>query len=132
MWCRHSRTPLNRLRRSVGSPALYLLVSLLKTTAEELSSISESLQTLADVIDINRNVCRQAIFKNTHIIISRYKQVDAEIKKLIDTPQKLAGLQWYLNKPKAKGLMKKVEGIKVALILELNIIRLAREEFTRS
>jgi hypothetical protein len=76
-------------------------------------------------------LCKPALFKNTHTIILRYKQVDAEIKKLIDTPQKLAGLQWFINKPKAKGLLKKVEGIKTALILELNIIRLAREEFTR-
>lgn len=92
--------------------------------------VSESLQTLADIIRANQNLCKPALFKNTHTIISRYKQVDAEIKKLIDTPRKLAGLQWYINKPKAKGLLKKVEGIKTALILELNIIRLAREEFT--
>ncbi|KAJ6280395.1 hypothetical protein J3E71DRAFT_200321 [Bipolaris maydis] len=99
--------------------------------AEEFSLVSESLQTLADIIRANQNLCKPALFKNTHTIISRYKQVDAEIKKLIDTPRKLAGLQWYINKPKAKGLLKKVEGIKTALILELNIIRLAREEFTR-
>ncbi|EUC46119.1 hypothetical protein COCMIDRAFT_36207 [Bipolaris oryzae ATCC 44560] len=99
--------------------------------AEEFSLLSESLQTLADIIRTNQNVCKPALYQNTHTIISRYKQVDAEIKKLIDTPRKLAGLQWYINKPKAKGLLKKVEGIKTALILQLNIIRLAREEFTR-
>ena len=69
--------------------------------------ISESLQTLADVLRLSQDVCKPALFKNTHTIISRYKQVDAEIKKLIETPRKLAGLQWYFNKPKAKGLLKR-------------------------
>ena len=86
---------------------------------------------LADIINAHQNLCKPALFRNTHSIILRYKQVDAEIKKLIDTPQKLAGLKWLINKPKAKGLLKKVEGIKTALVLELNIIRLAREETIR-
>ncbi|KAG9189626.1 hypothetical protein G6011_06494 [Alternaria panax] len=99
--------------------------------AEEISLLAESLQTLADIIRAHQNLCKPALFKNTDAIILRCKQVDAEIKKLIDTPQKLAGLKWLINKPKAKGLLKKVEGIKTALILELNIVRLAREEIIR-
>jgi len=89
------------------------------------------LQTLADIIRAHQSLCKPALFRNTQKIILRCKQVDAEIKKLIDTPQKLAGLKWLINKPKAKGLLKKVEGIKTALILELNIVRLAREEIVR-
>ncbi|KAF1833788.1 hypothetical protein BDW02DRAFT_499724 [Decorospora gaudefroyi] len=99
--------------------------------AEEISLLAESLQTLADIIGAHQNLCKPALFKNTHDIILRYKQFDTEIKKLIDTPGKLAGLKWFINKPKAKGLLKKVEGIKTALVLELNIIRLAREELVR-
>ncbi|KAI4955920.1 hypothetical protein J4E91_000129 [Alternaria rosae] len=57
--------------------------------------------------------------------------VAAEIRLLINEPQSLAGLKWPLKKPKAKGLLKKVEGIKTALILEINIVRLAREEVNR-
>jgi hypothetical protein len=86
---------------------------------------------LADIINAHRDLCRPALFNNTHSIILRYKQADAEIKELIDTPKKLAGLKWLIKKPKAKGLLKKVEGIKTALVLELNIIRLAREESIR-
>jgi hypothetical protein len=93
--------------------------------------LAESLQALADIIDAHQNLCKPALFKNTHSIILRYKQVDAEIKRLIDTPQKLVGLKWLIQRPKAKGLLKKVEGIKTALVLELNILRLAREEIAR-
>ncbi|CAN9278511.1 unnamed protein product [Alternaria alternata] len=63
-------------------------------------------------------------------VVQTLKNAPREIAE-IDTPQKLAGLKWLINKPKAKGLLKKVEGIKTALILELNIVRLAREEVVR-
>ncbi|CAN9150978.1 unnamed protein product [Alternaria alternata] len=120
------------------SLALFSVVQTLKNApreiaeiAEEISLLAESLQTLADIIRAHQTLCKPALFRNTQTIILRCKQVDAEIKKLIDTPQKLAGLKWLINKPKAKGLLKKVEGIKTALILELNIVRLAREEVVR-
>ncbi|KAL1796413.1 hypothetical protein ACET3X_004953 [Alternaria dauci] len=120
------------------SLALFSVVQTLKNApqeiaeiAEEISLLAESLQTLADIIRAHQALCKPTLFRNTQAIILRCKQVDAEIKKLIDTPQKLAGLKWLINKPKAKGLLKKVEGIKTALILELNVVRLAREEVVR-
>jgi hypothetical protein len=76
-------------------------------------------------------LCKPALFNNTSSIISRYEQVAAEIRLLINKPRSLARLTWPLKKRKAKGLLKKVEGIKSLLILELNVIRLAREEVVR-
>jgi len=43
----------------------------------------------------------------------------------------LVRLKWLSNKVKAKGLLKKIEGIKTLLVLELSVIRLAGEEANR-
>lgn len=94
--------------------------------------LAGSWQTLGEILDVHRDLCKPALLNNTHSIISRYEQVAAEIRLLINEPQSLAGLKWPLKKPKAKGLLKKVEGIKTALILEINIVRLAKEEVNRS
>ncbi|KAA8614836.1 hypothetical protein Alg130_07048 [Pyrenophora tritici-repentis] len=99
--------------------------------AQEIQSLAESLQMLADIIGGHKNLCKPELFERTRSIISRYNEVDAELRKLIDSPHKLARLKWCIKKPKAKSLLKKVEGIKVALVLELNIVRLAREEVIR-
>jgi hypothetical protein len=96
--------------------------------AEETLSLSESLQTLSDLLRTHQALCKAELFKSTQRIITRYRQVDAELKVFIDSPQKLSRLKWYINKPKAKSLLKKVESIKTSLILELNVIRLAGEQ----
>ncbi|KAH7402410.1 hypothetical protein BKA66DRAFT_564328 [Pyrenochaeta sp. MPI-SDFR-AT-0127] len=99
--------------------------------AEEIHLLSHSFQSLADILDAHQNLCKPALFRNTKAILWRYNQVETELKKLIATPTKLARLRWGIKKPKAKGLLKKIEGIKTALVLQLNIIHLAREEGTR-
>jgi hypothetical protein len=100
--------------------------------AEEMLSLSDSFQSLADIIKNHHTLCKPELFRNTEKILARYRQVDAELRKLIDTPQSLARLKWCIKKPKAKSLLKKVESIKMLLILELNLIRVAREELTQS
>ncbi|KAI4712928.1 hypothetical protein J4E89_001906 [Alternaria sp. Ai002NY15] len=121
------------------SLALFGVVQTLKNApneiadiADEISLLAGSWQTLGEILDVHRDLCKPALLNNTHSIILRYEQVAAEIRLLINEPQSLAGLKWPLKKPKAKGLLKKVEGIKTALILEINIVRLAKEEVNRS
>jgi hypothetical protein len=117
------------------SLALFSIVQTLKNApqemaeiAQEVSLLSGSLLTLGDVLNASRQICKPALFRNTDAILRRYSKVESNIKKLIDTPQKLVRLAWCIQKPKAKSLLKKVEGIKTALTLELNIIQLARAE----
>ncbi|KAK1911142.1 hypothetical protein P3342_011744 [Pyrenophora teres f. teres] len=86
---------------------------------------------LADIIRGHKNLCKPELFERTRSIILRYNEVDAELRKVIDSPHKLTRLKWLIKQSKAKILSKKVEGIKVALVLELNIVRLAREEIIR-
>lgn len=99
--------------------------------AEEISLLSGSLLTLADSVETHSGLFKPALYNNTKLILARYNQVDDELRRLIDTPAKLARLKWFVKRPKAKILLKKVEGIKTALTLELNIVRLAREEVIR-
>lgn len=99
--------------------------------AEGLSMFAEGLQTLADVINDNQSLCKDALFQSTRVILGRYGQVEAELKLLIETPEGLDNLRWYIKKPQVKSLLKKVEAIKTVLVLESNIIRLAREEASR-
>ncbi|KAH9863353.1 hypothetical protein IAQ61_009630 [Plenodomus lingam] len=99
--------------------------------AEEIRCLSSSLLTLDEFIIAHQSLFKPALFENTKSILSRYVQVDKELRKLTDDPKKLARLAWYLRRHKAKSLLKKVEGIKTALSLELSIVRLAQEEISR-
>ena len=99
--------------------------------ADEISLLAGSLQTLGEILGTHQNLCKPAFFANTRAIISRYEGVAAEIRLLISRRRSLVRLKWLSNKIKVKGLLKKIEGIKTLLVLELSVIRLAREEANR-
>lgn len=96
--------------------------------AEEISLLAGSLQTLAHVVEGNERICRHALFQNTLAILQRYDEIDRELKELFDAEEGLK-LMWETKQPKLKGILRTAEGINTALNLELNIIRLAKEEF---
>lgn len=102
--------------------------------ARELSLFSGSLQTLADVINHFETLCKPKFFASTKTIIHGYMQVEADLRKLIDkdTSEKRLKFRWCMQKPKAKNLLKRIEGIKSALTLELLILQLAKEEVVRA
>jgi hypothetical protein len=99
--------------------------------ASQLSFLSGSLHTLADVINSQQDVYKPALYANTNSILRQYRLVDGELRKLIDTPRTLARLTWCVKKTKVKSLLREIEAIKTLLTLELNIIQLAREELRR-
>jgi DNA repair ATPase RecN len=100
--------------------------------AEDISIQSQSLVTLAEVIEAHKSLCKPDLYKQIDVILRRFKQVEEELKKLTCSRKKLERLQWFFRKPKAKALLCKIEVIKNSLILELNIVRLAADEVKRS
>lgn len=58
-------------------------------------------------------------------------QVDKELRNLTDHSKKLARLAFGFKRQKAKALQKKVESIKSALTLQVNIVQLTQEEIGR-
>ncbi|KAH7079272.1 hypothetical protein BKA63DRAFT_262563 [Paraphoma chrysanthemicola] len=120
------------------SRALFDVVETLKHARKEIASIAQnlsflsgSLHLLADLIRSQQSICRPALFANTEAIIQQYRRLEGEIKKLLQTPQSLARLSWCIKRNRAKSMLKEVEAIKSSLILEVNIIQLAREETIR-
>ncbi|KAH7078576.1 hypothetical protein FB567DRAFT_631898 [Paraphoma chrysanthemicola] len=120
------------------SRALFDVVETLKHARKEIASIAQnlsflsgSLHLLADLIRSQQSICRPALFANTEAIIQQYRKLEGEIKKLLQTPQSLARLSWCIKRNRAKSMLKEVEAIKSSLILEVNIIQLAREETIR-
>lgn len=106
----------------------------MNTIATELSQFSGSLQTLADIINHYEKLCKPQFFENTKTIIHGYREIEIDLKKLIDTdsPEKLLKLRWCMQKPKAKNLLRRIEGIKAALTLELQILQLAKEQIIQA
>lgn len=100
--------------------------------ADEVSTLSRSLMSLADTIETNQALCKPALFLQTESILCRFKLVEEELKELTKKRRTLERWRWVLRRPKAKVLMVKIESIKSALALELNIIQLAKEEVKRS
>lgn len=100
--------------------------------AEEISWLSGTFQQLPDIIRPYQSLCKPALFGILRESLQRYNQLEAQLKLLVDTPQKLARLRWCMKKSQAKSLLKKVESIKSALTLQLQIFQLAREELVRS
>jgi hypothetical protein len=117
------------------SRALFNIVESIKNArrevaniAQQLSFLSSSLHTLADVISSQQDLCKPALYINTNSILSQYSLVDSELRKLVETPRKLARLNWCIKKNKVKSLLREIEAIKTLLILELNIFQMAKEE----
>jgi hypothetical protein len=104
----------------------------MNTIASELSLFSGSLQTLADIIAHYERLCKPQFFEGTKTIMLGYRDIENDLKLLIDTssPKTLLKLRWCMAKPKAKNLLRKIEGIKSALTLQLQIVQLAKEQIT--
>ena len=103
--------------------------------AQEMSVMSYTLMILADVLRENHNLCEPELFEQIFSAISRFKDVEAQIKGITDSETRqtkrgraLKRSTWLLHGPKARGLLTKVESIKSALILALNIVQIASEE----
>ena len=105
----------------------------MNTIASELSLFSGSLQTLADIIAHYERLCKPQFFEGTKTIMLGYRDIENDLKLLIDTssPKTLLKLRWCMAKPKAKNLLRKIEGIKSALTLQLQIVQLAKEQMTQ-
>lgn len=117
------------------SRALFNVVEALKNArkevrdiADQLSHLSGSLHTLADIMRSQQELCKPALFKNTKAIIARYYDVEAELKSLLVNPRSLARLSWCIKRTKVKSLLKNIEAIKSSIILELHVVQLAKEE----
>lgn len=96
--------------------------------AEEMTGLSASLMVLADILDRHRLLCRQRLLDHADSILQRFGRIREDLDKLTRSGSKLRRLKWFFDGPKAKGLLKKVDGIKTSLNLLLNIIHLAREQ----
>lgn len=112
--------------------ALFKVTSTFKNAREEmagiaqgLSQFSTSLQTLDEILKSNKNLCKPELQINTDKIIRGYHQVADELLKLLETSSNLRRFLWTIKKPKAKNLLRKIEGIKNALSMELSILQLA-------
>ncbi|KAF2733132.1 hypothetical protein EJ04DRAFT_469014 [Polyplosphaeria fusca] len=121
------------------SKALFTIAETLKNApreiadiAEDISIQSQSLVTLAELIEAHKTLCKPDFFHQVNNILRRFKLVEEELKKLTCNEKRLKALRWFFRKPKAKALLNKIEAIKSSLILELNIIRIAADELKRS
>jgi len=94
---------------------------------EEISSISPSLAVLDDLLQYSRDLCRDSLQASVHSILTRFKQVEHDITKLINSRGKLGRIKWFFKETKARDLLRNLEGIKNSLNLVINIIRLANE-----
>jgi hypothetical protein len=117
------------------SRALFDIVETLKNARKEISEIAQqllflsgNLHSLADIIQSQESLCKPELFRNTKAILGQYSQVETDLRELIETPSALKKLMWYINRTKVKSLLKKIEAIKTLLILELNVIQLAKEQ----
>jgi hypothetical protein len=98
--------------------------------AQELSVFSNSLQNLADTLDRCQSLCKPAFFNNTKDIILKYRQLQTDLQDLIVDVRtgKLLKPRWCMRKPKVKKLLAQIQSIKGALLLELAILNLARDQ----
>lgn len=98
--------------------------------AQELSGFSGSLQNLADVLNHCQTLCKPEFFNSTKDIILKYRRLEADLQELIiDTKTgKLLKPRWCMRKPKVKKLLGQIQSIKGALLLELSILNLARDQ----
>jgi hypothetical protein len=78
---------------AVLSRALFDVVGTLKNArkeiafiAQHLSNLSGSLHLLADLINVQQNLCRPALFENTKAIIRQYRSLEVELKRLLESP----------------------------------------------
>jgi hypothetical protein len=94
--------------------------------AEEISTLSASLTVLGEVLQWQQSICKPELFVQIRTTLARFNSIEEQLQKLTEKTR-LERLKWFFKGPKSKGLLKKVESIKSALNLILNIIRLATE-----
>lgn len=93
--------------------------------AQRLSQFSMSLQVLADILRNNATLCKDELLANTMSIIKGWKFVEARLTKILESPKSLRRLIWTIKQPFARSLLKNIEGIEKALMMELSILQLA-------
>lgn len=98
--------------------------------AQEISTLSASLVVLGEVLHWHQGICKPELLEQIRSTLSRFHPVEEQLNRLTKGT-KLKSLKWFFRGPKAKGLLKKVESVKSALNLILNIIRLAAEATAR-
>ncbi|KAF2790029.1 hypothetical protein K505DRAFT_377814 [Melanomma pulvis-pyrius CBS 109.77] len=98
--------------------------------AQEISTLSASLVVLGEVLHWHQDICKPELFEQIRSTLCRFHPVEEQLNRLTKRTR-LKSLKWFFRGPKAKGLLKKVESVKSALNLILNIIRLAAEATTR-
>jgi hypothetical protein len=96
--------------------------------AGEMSDLSESLPVLAELLDRHRGLYQQKLLNHADSILQRFEGIRKELEKLTRGGSRLKRFKWFFEGPKARGILKKVDGIKASLNLLLNIIHLAREQ----
>lgn len=123
------------------SSVVFKVVSTFRNAPQEMAAIangllqfSESLHTLAEIIDQYQTLYKPAALESIKTTMRGYKELEVDLKKLIDTDthEKLKKLRWCMQKPKAKNLLKRIESIKQGLTLQLAILQLAKNEATRA
>ncbi|KAF2201249.1 hypothetical protein GQ43DRAFT_480870 [Delitschia confertaspora ATCC 74209] len=97
--------------------------------AQELSMLSAVLIQLNDVLNTSAyaHLCKPELFSVTRSTLKRFDEVEKQLNKITSKQTKLTRLKWFFDAPRAKTLLQKVEGIKSALTLIINIIQLAQE-----
>ncbi|KAF3049171.1 hypothetical protein E8E11_008717 [Didymella keratinophila] len=93
--------------------------------AQRLAQFSSSLQVLSEILSNNELLCKPTLWANTKNIIHGWNQVEAQLKRLLETPSGLQRLIWTIKKPMARSLLKNIECIEKALMMQLSVLQLA-------
>lgn len=98
--------------------------------ALEISSLSNSLNTLVDALQTCQHLCTPILFQELDSVLERFKKIEKQLKDLTSDrgSRTLSRLKWFFDGPKAKSLLKKVESVKTALTLMLTIMRVTAEQ----
>ena len=122
-----------------SSLALFNVVGTIKNAREEIaqiaaemSDLSGTVMMLQHLLNYNHQIYTTTLLDRVRSILDRFHQVDKDLKKLTGKRKKLNSLRWFFEGPKAKGLLRKVEGIKSSLSLVIDIILLAADQQSRA
>ena len=96
--------------------------------ASEISTLSNTFTVLSDAIRSIESLCKPSLFQEVHTTLTRYCKIEAELIKLTNKSSKLKRLRWFFDGPRAKSLLKRVEGIKSALTLIVSVLRCTHEQ----
>ncbi|KAF2648471.1 hypothetical protein K491DRAFT_784054 [Lophiostoma macrostomum CBS 122681] len=122
-----------------SSLALFEVVRTIKNAREEIAQIAAEMSDLSGTVVMLQHLLNAyqqlytpVLLTRVQSILDRFYQVDTDLKKLTGKKKKLKSLRWFFEGPKAKGLLRKVEGIKSSLSLVINIILLAADQESRA